>query len=562
MTISTTSDPLELAAQYGRDVMAGKVVVGRLARLAVERHYRDLEEGQHRGLVFDEDEASRALQMFQYLKHSKGKWAGTAIQLEPWQTWNIACVFGWINEDTGFRRFKTVYQEVARKNGKTTTLAGVGLFGLMKDREGGPEIYCAATKKDQAKIMFTEISRMVKQSRPLRSRLTIGRNLIESSQNFGTLLPLSADENTMDGLNPHFALVDELHAHKTSGLWDVLESALGSRSQPLMWAITTAGFNKNGFCYTQRDYAIKVLNGADDDSFFAMIYTVDDQDINDWQNEAHWIKSNPNLGVSVDLGYLRDKAKKAAAVPSAKANFLTKHLNIWVAGASLWCNIDKWNACAADYHPDTMGDPVEVYLGLDLANTSDITSLGGIAIMPDGKKRVFGKHYLPEDAVLNSFRKTAVPFMDWAEQGWLTLTPGNVTDYSYIKTDIAKIMAKWNVVAIGFDRWNSSQLVNDLQDDGAPMIAIGMGYASMNAPMKELETQYLRGEIDHPNDPVINWAMSNMVAEQDPAGNIKPAKNKSSEKIDPAVAVIIAQARAMTADPQFVIDSDYELVMC
>ena len=559
--ISIPSDPLEVAAQYGRDVLSGKIIVGNLVRLAVERHYRDMEEGQHRGLYFCEDSARRALIMFTYLKHSKGEWSGQPIILEGWQAWSITCVFGWKNEDTGKRRFRTVYEEVARKNGKTTKLAGIGLLGLTKDDEGGPEIYCAATKRDQAKIMFEEITRMVRQSAPLRKRLDVQKHVINSPQNFGKLLPLSSDADTMDGLNPHIALVDELHAHKTSSLWDVLMSALGARSQPLIWSITTAGFNKNGFCYSQRDYAIKVLNGTlEDDSFFAAIYTLDEGD--DWQDENCWIKANPNLGVSINLDYLRKQALQAAAMPSAKVNFLTKHLNIWVTGSTLWCNVERWLACGADYHPDTMEEPIEVYLGLDLANTSDICSLGGIAIMRDGKKRIFGKHYLPEDAVNNSFRKTPVPFLAWAEQGWLTLTPGNVTDYSWIKTDIDKLMSRWNVVSIGFDRWNSSQLVNDLQEAGAPMVAIGMGYASMNAPMKEFETQYLRGDIEHPNDPVINWAMSNMIAEQDPAGNIKPAKNKCSEKIDPAVALIIAQARAMTADPITIIDADYQLLFC
>ena len=561
MTISRSSDPLELATQYGRDVMNGRVVTGLYARLAVERHYRDLEDGPHRGLFFCEDSARRALTMFSFLKHSKGEWSGKPIVLEPWQAWKVACALGWRHEDSGTRRYRTVYDEVARKNGKTTILAGIGLLGLTKDDEGGPEIYCAATKRDQAKIMFDEVTRMVKQSAPLRRRLDVQKHVIYSPANFGKLLPLSSDADTMDGLNPHVALVDELHAHKTSSLWDVLMSALGARAQPLVWAITTAGFNKNGFCYSLRDYAIKVLQGVIvDDSFFSIIYTLDEGD--DWQDETCWIKANPNLEVSVNLEYLRKQALQAAAMPSAKVNFLTKHCNIWVTGASLWCNLERWKACRAAFDPETMAEPLEVYLGLDLANVSDITSIGVIAIMPNGKRRVFGKHYLPEEAVHNSFRKTAVPFLEWAKQGWLTLTPGNVTDYSFIKADIDLMMKRWNVVAIGFDRWNSSQLVNDLMAEGAPMIAIGMGYASMNAPMKEFESQYLSGEIEHPDDPVLNWAMSNMVAEQDPAGNVKPAKNKSSEKIDPAVALIIAQARAMTAEPEFVIDSDYELLVC
>jgi phage terminase large subunit-like protein len=538
-------DPLEKAAQYGRDVLTGKIKTGKLARLAVERHDKDLKKGPHRGLFFCEDSARRALLMFGFLRHSKGEWSGQPIDLEPWQAWIIACVFGWKHQDTDKRRFRTVYEEIARKNGKTTKLAGIGLYGLTKDDEGGPEIYAAATKRDQARILFDEAARMVKQSKPLRRRLDAQQHRIISPTNFGKFEPLSADGNTMDGLNPHLALVDELHAHKTPEVWDVLKSALGARSQPLIWAITTAGFNKNGICYEVRDYAIKVLTGViDDDAFFSMIFTLDDGD--DWQDESNWIKANPNLGVSVDLDYLREQARQAAVMPTAKTNFLTKHLNIWVTGSSTWCNIERWQSCGIDYKPDEL-EPVEVYLGLDLASVSDIASLGGIMVMSDGSWKTFGKHYLPEEAVDANIRKSTVPFRQWHEQGWLTLTPGNVIDYNWIKADILAFMERYNVKEIAFDRWNSSQLVNDLMEVNAPMVAFGMGYASMNAPMKELERRYLAKEIEHPNDPVLSWAMSNVVADQDPAGNVKPAKNKSTEKIDPAVALMMAIGRAMVA---------------
>jgi len=539
------TDPLEKAARYGRDVLTGKIVTGKLTKLAVQRQENDLKKGPDRGLFFCEESARRPLILFRdYLKHSKGEWSGQPIDLEPWQCWIIACVFGWKNQDTDKRRFRTVYDEVARKNGKTTRLSGIGNYGLTKDNEGGPEIYAAATKREQSRILFDEACRMIKQSVPLRRRLDVRQHRINNPANFGKFEPLSADGQTMDGLNPHFALVDELHAHKTSEVWDVLKSAFGSRSQPLLWAITTAGFNKNGICYEVRDYAIKVLEGiVDDDSFFSIIYTLDDGD--DWQNEDNWIKANPNLGVSVGIDYLREQARQAVVMPTAKINFFTKHLNIWVTGATAWCNMEYWISCSADYKPDEIKETVSVYLGLDLASVSDIASIGGIAVMPDGRWLTFGKHYLPEEAVDNNIRKSTIPFRKWHEQGWLTLTPGNVIDFNFIKADILSLMERFPVKEIAFDRWNSSQLVNDLLDVDAPMVAFGMGYASMNAPMKELERRYLAKEIAHPNDPVLNWAMSNVVADQDPAGNIKPAKNKSTEKIDPAVALMMAVGRAM-----------------
>lgn len=540
---------LDKAAQYQRDVLTGKIPTGKLTRLAVQRHATDLKQAATRGFFFDEDQAARALNLFSYLKHSKGEWSGTQIVLEPWQCWIISTVFGWVNEDTGKRRFRTVYEEIARKNGKTTKLAGIGIKGLTKDDEGGPEIYAAATKRDQARILFEEAGRMIKQSKALRTRLDVQQHKIIYSANFGKMEPLSADANSMDGLNPHMALVDELHAHKTPEVWDVLKSALGARSQPLIWAITTAGFNKNGVCYEVRDYAIKVLTGViADDAFFACIYTLDDGD--DWQDESTWIKANPNLGVSVDIGYLREQARQAAVMPTAKVNFLTKHLNIWVTGESFWCNVEAWQNCQADYTPHDLTNAIEVYVGLDLSQVSDITSATGVAIMGDGTWRVFGKHYLPEDAIDNKYRKTTVPFRQWHEQGWLTLTPGNVVDYNWIKADLDHWLETLPVKEIVFDRYNSSQLVNDMLEQGAPMVSFGQGYLSMSPAMKELERRYLAGLIQHANDPVLNWAMSNVVADQDPAGNIKPAKNKSSEKIDPAVALIMAVGRAMFVDAE------------
>ena len=551
------SNPLDKAAQYQRDVLNGNIKVGKLVRLAVERQDRDLETAASRGFFFDEEQAARALNFFGYLKHSKGEWAGKPIELEPWQAWIISVVFGWVYEDTGLRRFRTVYEEIARKNGKTTKLAGIGLKGLTKDDEGGPEIYAAATKRDQAAILFEEAKRMVKQSRPLRSRLDAQQHQIVFPTNFGNFKPLSSDANTMDGLNPHMALVDELHAHKTPEMWDVLKSAFGARSQPLMWGITTAGFNKNGVCYEIRGYAIQVLQGlVDDDSFFSIIYTIDDGD--DWQDETNWIKANPNLGVSVSLDYLREQARQAAVMPSALVNFLTKHLNVWVTGESKWCNIERWLKCGADYLPTDLGDVVEVYIGLDLAQVSDITSATGVAILSDGTWRVFGKHYLPEDAIEAKYRKTTVPFRQWHEQGWLTLTPGNVVDYNWIKADLDHWLQTLPVKEIVFDRYNSSQLVNDMLEQGAPMVSFGQGYLSMSPAMKEFERRYLANLIEHPNDPVLNWAMSNVVADQDHAGNIKPAKNKSSEKIDPAVALIMAVGRAMVLGEQLP-DFDYFL---
>jgi len=560
------SDPKEVgrlglikAVEYADDVLNERIIVGRYMRLAVERIQRDLINGHERGLVFDDDRAARALAMFSYLRHSKGQqWAGKQVDLAPWQCWGIAQVFGWVNIETGYRRFGTVYDEEARKNGKTTKLAGIGLLGLMKDDQGAPEVYSAATKRDQAKLLFKEACRMAMKSSALRRRLIITKNSIECPRNSGEFLALSADESTLDGLNPSVALIDELHAHKTSGVWDVIISALGARAEPLIWAITTAGFNQNGICYELRDYAIKVLEGAvDDDSFFAAIYTLDTEDKNnpdDPFDEANWIKANPNLNISVNLDYLRKQAKTALVMPSAYTNFLTKNLNIWVTAAILWCNMALWKQRGIDYTYEAFVAWVKVndaklYGGLDLANTSDLASIGLIAVASDGNWRTWGRHYLAEDRAKDPKQKNRNLYMTWERGGWLTLTPGNVCDYNFIKADIIKLHEEFLFEQINFDRWNSSQLVIDLIEEGLPMAEFGQGYVSMNAPMKEVERRYLSDDLmEHPNDPCLTWAMSNLVARKDPAGNIKPDKDKSSEKIDPAVALIMAAGAAMAGE--------------
>ena len=538
---------LEKAAQYVRDVMSGKELTCKWTRLAVERHVNDLENGHKRGLVFDEYAAARALGLFAFLKHSKGEWQGMPVELEPWQCWIVACVFGWLWEATGYRRFNTVYEEIGRKNGKTLKLAGVGLIGLTKDDEPGAEIYSAATKRDQAKLLFNEAKAMVKQSPALKKRVQVLQNNLNVPKTFSKFEPISSDSNTQDGLNSHMSLIDEYHAHKTSEIFDVLVSSSGARRQPLNWNITTAGFNKDGPCYQLRDYATKILQGIhEDDSMFCVIYTLDDGD--DWKDEKNWAKANPNLNVSVFIDYLRKQAKKAEQMPSALTNFLTKHLNIWVNAETLWMNMEKWKECGSDYKEPDPDEVESVYCGLDLATTSDICSFEMVFEMKDGSLKSTGKNYLPEDAVQQRVQRNQVPYDVWARDGWLTLTPGNVTDYNFIERDIKNYLDKYPIKEIAFDRWNSSQLVNNLTDLGAPMVSFGQGYISMNPAMKEFERLVLTGELQHPNDPVLTWAISNLVAQEDPAGNIKPAKNKSKEKIDPAVALIMAIGRAMVKE--------------
>lgn len=543
--------------QYGRDVLAGKIPVCKWTRLAVERHYQDLQNAHERGLVFSEEHARHALRFFDFLKHSKGKWARQPFVLSDWQAFWTALMFGWLRFD-GTRRFRKAYFRVARKNGKTTWIAGIGLYLFVGDGEAGAEVFTAATKLSQAKLIHVESEMMVRQSKDLSKHITIQRNNLFIDGTSCKYVPLGADAKTEDGLNPHGALIDELHAHPTRELYDVIDSATGAREQPLMLMITTAGFGGlETICRVEDEYVKGILEETiEDDKYFGVIYQLDEAEklgdefedaeekSDDWQDEQHWVKANPNLGVSVNIEKLREAATRAKQDPSALDNFLTKHLDMWVKGARKWMPLKQWKKCAAKYTFDDLKEAESVFAGLDLASVSDLCSLVIVANMPDGKKRILGKHYLPEDKALSTENKNAALYKRWADAGWLTLTEGNVTDYDYIERDIHSMMSCLSIQEIAFDKYNATQIVNNLQAEDVPMIEFRQGFLSMSPAMKQLEIDILTGRLEHPNDPVINWAMSNVVLSRDAAGNQKPDKEKSIGKIDPVVALIMATGRS------------------
>jgi len=543
---------LKAMDQYIDEVINVEVITGRYERLAVERHLNDLMKGGDRSLVFDEVAVAHFFQFFSFLKHSKGSLAGKQIVLEGWQCFLFAMLFGWKKAD-GTRRFNEAYNKVARKNGKTTIISGMGNYGLTKDGEGGPEIYAVATRRDQAKQIFDEAKNMARQSRELKKRLDIRRGEMLNHDNSGKFVPLSADANSLDGLNPHMGLVDEVHAHKTAELVNVIKSAFGARSQWLLAYITTSGFIRGGIDDQLHAYAESVLNGqVEDDSFFAVIFSIDDGD--DYFDEANWRKANPNLGVSVSLDYLRNMAKHAKEIPSQRSNFLTKHLNVRVNVSESWVDIESWNQCEQAYSLQEMAECTTVYGGLDLASVGDITSLGLVGELPNGKRRVFSINWLPEDAVMKRVHQARVPYDHWASRGFLETTPGNVADYSFIRKTINEVAGLVNIQAIAFDRWNSSQLINDLLDDGINMLSMGQGYKSISPAMKELERNYISGQLEHNGNPVLSWAMGNVVATKDPAENIKADKSKAEEKIDPAMALIMAFGALVNVEPEESLD--------
>ena len=533
---------LHTAEEYAQQVISGEVLVCEYVRLAVERYYNDLDVALDRGWHFDRKAASRAINFIQKLKHTKGVWAGQRFKLEPWQQFIIWNIFGWMNAD-GTRRFRYAYIEISRKNGKTMLSASTGLLMLFADGESRPEVYSAATVKDQAKLCFSDAVAIVKAT-DLKNYLTPYRNSITYELKGGTMKRLSSDYGTHDCLSPSCAIIDEFHAHKDSGMFDVLKSAFGARRQPLMFIITTAGFNKAGVCYAYRDNVIKVLRGVNiDDSLFGIIYTQDSKE--EWEDPKMWIKSNPNLGVSVSAEYLADQVKDAKNRPEAVRNVLTKNFNLWVDAERTWILDEKWMQCVGTTPLESLRGG-ECWGGLDLSNVSDITAFV-LLFHENDKFQIVPLFWIPEEKMQEKIRKENINYDRWVSEGYVKVTSGNVIDYDFVKADILCTLAEYNLRSAAYDRWNSSQTIIDLQNEGMECNPFGQGYGSMSAPTKEFEKLVLTERIEHFGNPVLRWMLSSTVVMTDPAGNIKPDKAKSAQKIDGIVAAIMALGEWMTA---------------
>lgn len=539
MKLDVLADPV---TAYATDVIKGKVPAGRLVRLACERHINDLKTGGDRGLVFDLNKVHRVIKFFSRLRHSKGEWAGQPVTLEPWQIFVVGCVFGWLRED-GLRRFSHIYEAVPRKNGKSTKLAGVGLYLFAADDEPGAEIYSAATKRDQAKIIFKEAVRMV-QGCGLKRHVNVLTNNLNVPGTASLFEPLAAEAKTADGLNVHGALVDEVHAHPDGDMIEILDTAIGSRRQPIVWEITTAGSDPHSICYQHHDYSVKVLEGTLlDDTWFCFIAMADEGD--DWTDPKTWAKANPNYGVSVKPDTLKEKCDRAQSIVSNQNSFKRLHLNLWTEQHTRWIEMEAWNACGERIDPASLQGR-ECYGGLDLSSTIDVAAL--VWCFPpieEGEPYKFlGRFFVPGDNIEARVKRDRVPYDQWRDEGYVTATEGNVVDYSFIEKAAMEDAAQFIVKELAYDRFNATQLVTNLMAEGMTMVPFGQGFVSMSAPTKELEKLVLSKLLAHGGNPVLRWMISNVAIKEDAAGNQKPAKDKSVEKIDGVVAMIMALGRA------------------
>jgi phage terminase large subunit-like protein len=514
-------------------------------RLACARHLRDLETAHARGLWWDAEVVEDLRLFFSGLRHSKGEWAGQPILLEPWQLFVLGVLLGWKRAD-GTRRFRIAYIEVARKNGKSTIFAGLGLYLAFFDDEPGAEVYSAATKRDQAKILWSEAKRMVLRSQRLRERITTLVANLHDPATGSKFEPLGADADNLDGLNISGALVDELHAHKTRAMWDVLETATANRRQPLTAAITTSGTNRAGVCYELRLYVTKILEGLLlADEVFGMIYTIDDGD--DWTQPASWAKANPNLGISVKVETLAAMCRKAQAQPSAQPAFLTKHLDVWVNADLQFLEMVWWQRAAKPFTlEDVAGVPC--WIGIDLASKSDLAAVIAVFVQP-GRIRVRTRFYLPAEMVHAGAQAEMAHFEGWARAGYLTLTEGNLIDFRVIREDVKALAKQVAIQEIGFDPYQATQVVTELAEAGLTLIEIPQTVKQLSGPMKAVRDMLREGTLEHDGNPVMAWNVSNVVAHEDANENVFPRKAARHLKIDGFTALLNALARPLVQPP-------------
>lgn len=531
---------------YVAGVMDGSVVASSWVRKAAQRHLEDMDSAKDRGLKFDQTAAEHAIEFFGLLKHSKGEWAGEQFKLAPWQMFILWSLYGWKDEN-GFRRYRYAYVSCGRKQGKTTLAAGLGLHALIADGESGAEVYTAATKRDQARISHLEASRMVKASESLRDHVNVFKDNLSVDGTASKYEPLAADYNSLDGLNISMCVIDELHAWKSREMWDVLDTSTAARRQPLIFIITTAGHDRSSVCWEQHEYSQKVLDGViEDDSWFVFIAAIDEGD--DWEDESIWGKANPNLGVSCKIEDLRRKAKRAKETPAALNAFLRLHLGIWTESETVWLTKELIDFGEGETDAESLLGR-KCYAGLDLAATRDLSACVLAFPSDDGSYDLLSYCWAPRENARKRERDDRVPYLTWAAQGHIKLTEGDVTDYDFILSDIESLAERYQIQNLAFDRFGAAQIVTSLQNVGLPVLQWGQGYLSMSPPTKELERLMAAKRIRYAVHPIFKWCMSNVVVETDPAGNIKPSKRKSNERIDLAVSAIMAIGAAMKAEP-------------
>lgn len=514
---------------------------GQFVRLAAKRFLQDLSKAHRkRGRPFEWStaQASRACAFIEQCPHVEGNWSSAKIQLEPAQIFFVCNLFGFRRSD-GTRRFTTALFAVARKNAKSTLAAAILLYTLCMENELGAQVLSAATTGSQARIVWDIAKRMVIRSQRLRERFDLEpfANAIARYQNSGTFRPINAKASTQDGLNPSALAFDELHAHKTRDLYDVLRSAAGARSNPLFLYTTTEGYESPGPWAEVRHFGFQVLKGVvQADHFLVLYYSVDDKD--DDFDEATWGKANPLLGVSVSLEKMREYAAEAKQQPGSLAEFRIKRLNRRASAAEAWIDLRRWNRCSGPVDLEML-EAAPCWAGLDLASTQDLTAWR-LLWLHEGRFYTWGRRWVPADAVAQRTERGNSAYAGWVEAGWLTQTDGNVVDDDVIQREILEDWERFQPRKVAYDTWNAAAMANRLTDAGVEMVRFIQGGKSYNPAMKALDRAYRSGNFSHGGDPVLTWCASNLVPSYDRNMNMAPDRKRSADKIDDMAALLMA----------------------
>jgi phage terminase large subunit-like protein len=532
---------LAMVDGYVASVLNGQRNAGRLERLMVERHVNDLKKGV---FIFDRDEVVRILTITTMLRHTAGSYAGKHFNLQPFQAFILASLFGWKKED-GFRRYRRSYMEIARKNGKSELAAAVSVIMLVFCNEPGAQIYSAATTRDQASIVFKAAKEMIRMlsndSQSIANLVRIYQHSITGPMS-SIMKAIASNASKLDGLNPYGASVDEMHEHPTNEVYQVLVTGSGSRDEPLTNVTTTAGFNIQGPCYQLRSTCVQILDGIlVDEAQFVAIYTIDEDD--DWQDERCWDKPNPNIGQTPSWDFMRGQLQAAVNEGyTTQTQFLTKNLNVWMRASKVWIPAHVWNSCEASY---TLADlkGMTCYAGLDLSATQDITAL--VLFFPTQKglvkPRLLSFNWLPEDRVYARKLADGVPYPDWVASGHVTPTDGNVIDYKLVASQTVEILSEVNCISLAYDRLkNSVETVILLEESDVVTLPWSQHAANMTQGCEALQMMAVGGQIEHDGNPVLRWNIGNVTIKTYPDGTIKIDKSKSTEKVDGAVAAAMA----------------------
>ena len=539
------------AHEYIKEVLEGKRLVGE-SELAAVKRWSEFEADP--GIYYDEKGVERVIQIFRLLKHTSGEYYGKRFQLLPWQIFVLSWIFGWKYKDSGYRVTRKAYVEVAKKNGKSELAGAIGLYGAFFDGEMGAECYSAANKYDQATICWNAgkvmATQFMQESKKFASICKVYDSIttrgLKNVQGESSFKPIAADSKTLDGVRPHFAIIDEYHEAKDDSILRNLASGMVNRTQPLLFIITTAGFNINGPCHQYRKVVNDIISGKKEDkSTFGLIFTANKDD--DWNDERTWQKANPSIGTTPSWDGLRTEYTKAINEgQSAEINFKTKNLNIWVRQSKTWITDKIWmQGNKMESEEKLMGS--ECYAAVDLSTKWDLTCFGLLfPPTPDRDSFIFkAKYYCPEEGATFRAKKDGVPYLDWAKDKHLYLTEGNVTDFASVQMDIQDAMQNYAVQKVYYDPWQSTQFASELAADGVPMEQFRQTVVNYNEPIREMEALISKGKIWHGGDPVLRWMAGNITLKTNHTGLVMFDKDKSQEKIDGMVVLAMCYAAYM-----------------